>query len=121
MGFAKKALDLAVRTDKVNEFVNQMEYFIESIKVDLSEQQENAISLHISDPLRVRHKGRQPNRYKSCGETQKKKARRIQDTTNIANKDHEEEIIVDQEDKKKGRRCKICNQVGHYAPTCPNG
>jgi hypothetical protein len=120
MSYAKKALDIAVRTDKVNEFVNQMEYFIENVKVDLSEQQENAISMHIGDPLRVRHKGRQPNRYKSCGEPQKKKVRRIQDITNhITNKDNEE-VITGQEDKKRERRCKKCNQVGHYAPRCPN-
>jgi hypothetical protein len=97
-----------------------MEYFIESIKVDLSEQQENTISMHIGDPLRVKHKGRQPNRYKSCGEPQKKKARRIQDITNVTNKEHEEEVIVNQEDKKRKRHCKKCNQVGHYAPRCPN-
>ncbi|PKK55352.1 hypothetical protein RhiirC2_722471 [Rhizophagus irregularis] len=74
MGYAKKALDLAIRTDKVDEFVNQIEYFIESVKSELSDQQENGISMHIGDLLRVRHKGRQPNRYKSCGEPQKKKS-----------------------------------------------
>src|SRR6266496_2110528 len=30
MGYAKKALDLAIRTDKVDEFVNQVKFFIES-------------------------------------------------------------------------------------------
>ncbi|CAB4405263.1 unnamed protein product [Rhizophagus irregularis] len=35
MGYAKKALDLAIRTDKVDEFVNQIEYFIESVKSEL--------------------------------------------------------------------------------------
>ena len=119
MGHAKKALDLAIRVDKVNEFVNQLEYFIESIKAELSDQQENNISMHIGDPLKVRHKGRQPNRYKSCGEPQKKKVSRIQDITNITNKDHKE-VVASQEGKKKERHCKNCNQVGHYAPRCPN-
>ena len=51
--------------------------------------------MHISDPLQVQHKGRQPNRYKSGGEPLKKKARHIiQDNTNIINKDHEEEVIT---------------------------
>ena len=118
MGYAKKALDLAIRVDKVDEFVNQLEYFIESVKAELSDQQEN--SMHIGDPLRVRHKGWQPNRYKSCGEPQKKKVRRIQDITNITNKDHSKEVVASQEGKKKERRCKNCNQVGHYAPRCPN-
>src|SRR6266498_555794 len=65
MGYAKKALDLAIRVDKVDEFVNQLEYFIESVKAKLFDQQENNISMHIGDLLRVRYKGQQPNRYKS--------------------------------------------------------
>uniref|UniRef100_U9T2N9 Uncharacterized protein n=1 Tax=Rhizophagus irregularis (strain DAOM 181602 / DAOM 197198 / MUCL 43194) TaxID=747089 RepID=U9T2N9_RHIID len=68
ISYAKKALDIAVQTDKVNEFINQMEYFIEN---------ENAIFMHIGDLLRVRHKSRQPNRYKSCGEPQKKKMKSL--------------------------------------------
>ena len=35
MGCAKKVLDLAIRTDKVDEFVNQIEHFIESVKAEL--------------------------------------------------------------------------------------
>ena len=73
MGYAKKALDLAIRTDKVDEFVNQVKCFIESTKAELSEQEENRVSMRIGDPLRVQHKGRQPNRYRSCDELQKRK------------------------------------------------
>ncbi|GBC40947.2 protein FAR1-RELATED SEQUENCE 5-like [Rhizophagus irregularis DAOM 181602=DAOM 197198] len=51
MGYAKKALDLAVQTDKVDEFVDQVKYFIENTKAELSEQQENLTSMHIGDPL----------------------------------------------------------------------
>ena len=36
MDYAKKALDLAIRTDKIDEFVNQMKRFIESTKEELS-------------------------------------------------------------------------------------
>ena len=54
-----------------------MERFIESIKEELSDQQENIDNMHIGDPLQVQHKGRQPNRYKSDGEPLKKKARCI--------------------------------------------
>ena len=35
MGYAKKALDLAIQADKVDEFVNQLEYFIENVKAEL--------------------------------------------------------------------------------------
>ncbi|UZO11570.1 uncharacterized protein OCT59_003131 [Rhizophagus irregularis] len=107
MEYAKKALDLAIWTDKVDEFVNQIEYFIESVKSELSDQQENGISMHISDPLRVRHKGRQPNRYKSCGKPQKKKVRRIQDITNTTNKNRKEDVAASQEEKRKKDVVKI--------------
>ncbi|CAG8641727.1 118_t:CDS:2 [Funneliformis caledonium] len=83
MRYVKKALDLAIQTDKVDEFVDQ-----------------------------VQHKGRQPNRYKSCGESLKKKAKHIRDITNITNKDHEE---ASQSGKKRERHYKLCNQIGHYA------
>ena len=112
MGYAKKALDLAIRTDKVNEFVNQVKCFIEDTKAELSEQGENIALMHIGDPLRVPHKGRQPNRYKSCGEPSQKKTKNIRDITNIINEE--------EGGKKRGRHCKKCNQVGHYAPRCPN-
>ena len=116
MGYVKKAFDLAIRTNKVDEFVNQVKVFIENTKAELSELQENVV-MHIGDLLKVAHKGRQPNRYKSCGEpAQKKKAKYIQDIT----KDHEEGVVVNQFGKKKERHCKKCNQVGHYAPRCPN-
>ena len=112
MGYAKKALDLAIRTDKVNEFVDQIRCFIENIKAELAEQQEN-IDMHIGDPLQVRHKGRQPNRYRSCGEPQKKKAKYIQDITNITKE-------TSQDNNRKERCCKKCHQLGHYVPRCPN-
>ncbi|RGB30767.1 hypothetical protein C1646_817713 [Rhizophagus diaphanus] len=51
MGYAKKALDLAIRADKVDEFVNQIKYFIENVKSKLFDQQKNIISMHISDLL----------------------------------------------------------------------
>jgi hypothetical protein len=73
--------------------------------------------MHIGDPLHVRHKGRQPNRYKSCCEPQKKKAKHIQDITNITNK---KEVIAVKTSKKGERHCKKCNQTGHYASRCPN-
>ncbi|CAB4375932.1 unnamed protein product [Rhizophagus irregularis] len=120
MGYAKKALDLAIRTDKVDEFVNQVKCFIENTKVELSEHQENIVSMHIGDPLRVQHKGRQPNRYRSCGEPQKKKARHMRNITNITNNENEERVVATQAGKTRERHCKKCHQTGHYAPRCPN-
>ncbi|CAG8787186.1 19004_t:CDS:2, partial [Cetraspora pellucida] len=50
MGYVKKALDLAIRANKVDDFVN----------------------VSIRDLLRVQHKGRQPKRYKSGSKLLKK-------------------------------------------------
>ena len=36
MGYAKKVLDLVIQVDKVDEFVDQIEYFIKSVKAELS-------------------------------------------------------------------------------------
>ena len=76
--------------------------------MELSDQQENSISMYISNSLRGKHKSRQPNRYKSCSKPQKKKVRCIQDITNITNKDHKE-VVASQKRKKKERHCKNCN------------
>ncbi|CAB4418906.1 unnamed protein product [Rhizophagus irregularis] len=103
-----------------DEFVNQVKCFIENTKVELSEHQENIVSMHIGDPLRVQHKGRQPNRYRSCGEPQKKKARHMRNITNITNNENEERVVATQAGKTRERHCKKCHQTGHYAPQCPN-
>ncbi|EXX61621.1 hypothetical protein GLOIN_2v1487031 [Rhizophagus irregularis DAOM 181602=DAOM 197198] len=78
------------------------------------------VSMHIGDPLRVTHKGRQPNRYRSCGEPQKKKVKHIQNIINITNKNYEKEVVINQISNKKERHCKKCNQVGHYTSRYPN-
>ena len=57
MGYAKKALDLAIRADRVEEFVSHLKDFIEDAKNDLFSTQDNASSLSIGDPLHVPYKG----------------------------------------------------------------
>ncbi|CAB4481524.1 unnamed protein product [Rhizophagus irregularis] len=94
--------------------------FIENTKVELFEHQENIVSMHIGNPLRVQHKGRQSNRYRSCGEPQKKKARHMRNITNITNNENEERVVTTQAGKTRERYCKKCHQTGHYAPQCPN-
>ncbi|CAG8780825.1 44200_t:CDS:2, partial [Gigaspora margarita] len=65
MGYAKKALDLAIWINKIEEFVSHLKNFIEEAKDDLFSTQNNAEHILVGDPLHVPHKGRQPNRYKS--------------------------------------------------------
>jgi hypothetical protein len=89
------------------------------MKVELSNQ-ENKAFMHIGNLLWVQYKGRQPNRYKLCGEPLKKKGRYIWDISNTINKNYKENIEANQECKKRERHCKKCNQVGHYASQCPN-
>ncbi|CAG8578837.1 14894_t:CDS:1, partial [Gigaspora rosea] len=88
MGYAKKALDLAIRADRVKEFVSHLKNFIEVTKHDLVSTQDSTSIISIKDPLHVPHKGRQPNRYKSSGETSKK----AQCIVQSADRSNEEEI-----------------------------
>ncbi|CAG8585813.1 15389_t:CDS:2 [Gigaspora rosea] len=110
MGYAKKALDLAIWADKVEEFVSHLK-----------------ISLSVKDPLHVSHKGRQPNKYKSGGEPLRKVQRTVQSTersneTEIqkVTKAFNDDVSTLQDSETKIRRCHKYKQVGHYALTCPN-
>ncbi|CAG8730591.1 12218_t:CDS:2 [Gigaspora margarita] len=70
-------------------------------KKSISDQEENVNSSYVGDvedPLWVRHKGRQPKRYKSSSELSKKTIR----------------------NNKGERHCQKCKQTSHYAPRCPN-
>ncbi|CAG8560807.1 2148_t:CDS:1 [Gigaspora rosea] len=127
MGYAKKALDLAIRADKVEGFVSNLKNFIEVTKSDLFSTQGNASFISVEDPLHVPHKGRQPNRYKSGGESSRK-ARYIVQSTEQSNEGEIQKVTKAlnsyvsalQDSEKKVRQCHKCKQVGHYAPTCPN-
>ncbi|CAG8789179.1 10810_t:CDS:1, partial [Gigaspora rosea] len=84
-------------------------------------------STSVEDPLHIPHKGRQPNRYKSGGESSKK-AQRTGQSIDRSNEEESQKvteafndnIIALQDSEKKVRWCHKCKQVGHYAPTCPN-
>ena len=57
MGYVKKAINFAIRTDKIEEFVNQMKIFIEKAKEELSDKQDDDnynSSMHISDLLHIK-------------------------------------------------------------------
>ncbi|PKC11896.1 hypothetical protein RhiirA5_497345 [Rhizophagus irregularis] len=118
MGYAKKALDYAIQTDKLNELVSQLENFIEAAKEELSNNQENINSI-VGDPIQVKHKGRQPNRYKSGGKLLQKKKKTIRDVMNV-NDQHIGPVIQDFSNQKRARHCQKCKKTGHYAPRCPN-
>ncbi|CAG8577223.1 10757_t:CDS:2, partial [Racocetra fulgida] len=90
MGHAKKALDYAIRANKVDKFVEYLKKFIEETKGELDI--ENIANLIVGDPIRVQHKGCQPNRYKSEGEIPYK--RKICDTTNASNHDLNENELA---------------------------
>jgi hypothetical protein len=106
--YVKKALDYAIRVDKLNELVNQLESFIEETKEELSNNQENIDSI-VKDPIQVKHKGRQPNRYKSEGETSRKRKKTIKDITNV-NDQHSGLMIQDFDNQKRVRHCQKCKK-----------
>ncbi|CAG8825944.1 17675_t:CDS:2, partial [Gigaspora margarita] len=68
--YTKKALDLAIQADKVEEFVS------------------NASFISIEDPLHIPYKGRQPKKYKSGNEPSRKSNEdEIQKVTEALNSD----------------------------------
>ncbi|CAG8517264.1 25888_t:CDS:2 [Gigaspora rosea] len=100
MGYAKKALDLAIQADRVEEFVSQLKTFIAVTTHDLLSTQDSTSIITVEDPLHVPHKGTELSHDE------------IQEATEAFDDNASEE--------KKVRRCQKCKQVGHYAPTCPN-
>ncbi|PKC58372.1 hypothetical protein RhiirA1_471076 [Rhizophagus irregularis] len=54
--YAKKTLDYTIQADKLNELISQPESFIEEMKEELSNNQENIDSI-VKDPIQVKHKG----------------------------------------------------------------
>ncbi|CAB4422731.1 unnamed protein product [Rhizophagus irregularis] len=101
----------------MTELVNQLESFIEETKEELSNNQENIDSI-VKDPIQVKHKGQQPNRYKSGGETSRKRKKTIKDITNV-NDQHSGPMIQDFGNQKRVRHCQKYKKTGHYAPRCP--
>ncbi|CAG8792928.1 15940_t:CDS:2, partial [Cetraspora pellucida] len=129
IGYAKKALNYAVQINKVDKFINYLEKFIKIMKSDLERQQENINDdeyLDIDDPIYVRHKGCQPNHYKSEGEgSSKKKIRILHDNManqilNNNNSNNELNQNVSNSNPKCVRHCYKCKQAGHYASTYLN-
>ncbi|CAG8789953.1 29422_t:CDS:2, partial [Gigaspora margarita] len=72
MGYAKKALDLAIRANKVEELIGHLKNFIEMTKNNLFNTQNNISFISVKDSLHVPNKGQQPNKYKSGDEPSKK-------------------------------------------------
>ncbi|CAB4468548.1 unnamed protein product [Rhizophagus irregularis] len=56
LDYAKKTLDYTIQADKLNELISQPESFIEEMKEELSNNQENIDSI-VKDPIQVKHKG----------------------------------------------------------------
>ncbi|CAG8759415.1 3145_t:CDS:1, partial [Racocetra fulgida] len=125
IGYAKKALDYTIQADKVDEFVNYLERFIEDTKNELDKRQDvmNIENLIVIDPIRVQHKGRQPNQYKSGGEVPSK--RKVLNTTNTNNQVSNDNGIPQSSGSgggstKRVRHCQKYKKVGYYALRYPN-
>ncbi|CAG8684071.1 7275_t:CDS:1, partial [Gigaspora rosea] len=88
MGYAKKALDLAIRADRVEEFVSYLKNFIEITKTDLFSTED---STSVEDPLHILHKGRRPNRNNS-GEEPSRKAQCTGQSTDRSNEEESQKV-----------------------------
>ncbi|CAG8782274.1 8860_t:CDS:1, partial [Gigaspora rosea] len=76
--YTKKALDFAIRAERVEEFVSHLKNFIKVVKHNLVSLQDGTSIISIKDSLHIPHKGQRPNRYKSSGEASKKAHRIVQ-------------------------------------------
>ncbi|RGB23198.1 hypothetical protein C1646_822213 [Rhizophagus diaphanus] len=96
-GYAKKALNYTIQADKLNEFVSQLENFIERVKEELFYNKENIDSI-VRDLIQIKYKERQHNR----------------DITNI-NDQYSESVIQDFSNQKRVRHYQKYKKTGHYA------
>ncbi|CAG8602503.1 4409_t:CDS:2 [Racocetra fulgida] len=88
MGYAKKALDYAIRADKMNELVNQLDKFIDKTKEELLRGE---VGLN-------------------------KKAKTLKEITNSAYQKAENNNLATQDNQKHERHCQKYKQARYYAP-----
>ena len=77
----------------------------------------------VGNVIQIQERGRPPNRYKSSLEIAQSRSKRkplseISGNKNMeGNRSNQNEQEIS--DIHKPRRCKNCNEYGHYSKTCP--
>jgi len=126
--FVIKALNMAIRTDSVDELIGLCNRFMAS-HIYLNAQQTKELdqndSEYISNPIVYNVRGRPPKRLKGAMEIAKSK-RPLKEITNI-NQDVEQDLFNNPESSaarvvhgRGQRKCKKCGELGHYQKNCNN-
>jgi hypothetical protein len=125
--FVTKALNLAIKTDSVDELIGLCSRFMAS-HTYLNIQQTNELyqnddSNYIPNPIVYNVRGRPPKRLKSAVEIAKNK-RPLKEITNI-NQNIEQDTFNNAETSVAGavhgrgqRKCRKCGELGHYQKNC---
>jgi hypothetical protein len=112
-GLSKKAIDCALKANMQHELVNLLKSFIYDTHNKNVQETETFADINNSDI--TKHQGRPPKRLKSSVETLGKRV--LKDSTKVNITDN---VIVEETNNTKGRKCGKCKQYGHYAKTCQN-
>ncbi|CAG8530594.1 9814_t:CDS:2, partial [Gigaspora rosea] len=99
LGYAKKALDYAIRANIVDDFINYLERFIEKTNIELDKPKENNNINYledIEDPILTK---------------------KVQNSENDVTTQNSS---TSNSNPKRERHCHKCGQTEHYAPRCPN-
>ncbi|UZO00330.1 uncharacterized protein OCT59_001581 [Rhizophagus irregularis] len=121
-----KALNLAIKTDSVDELVGLCNRFMSS-HIHLNTQQTNGTYQndpnHIPNPIVYNVRGRPPKRLKSAVEIARNK-RPFKEITNVSHNDEqnaETSAAAAEVNLSRGqRKCKNCGKLGHYRKNCGN-
>jgi hypothetical protein len=115
-GLSKKAIDCALKANMQHELVNLLKAFIyDTHNKNVQETQETETFTDINNPAITKHKGRPPKRFKSSVETLGKRV--LKDSTKVNITDN---VILEETNNTKGRKCGKCKQYGHYVKMCQN-
>jgi hypothetical protein len=121
-----KALNLAIKTDSVDELVGLCNRFMSS-HIHLNTQQTNGTYQndpnHIPNPIVYNVRGHPPKRLKSAVEIARNK-RPFKEITNVSHNDEqnaETSAAAAEVNLSRGqRKCKNCGKLGHYRKNCGN-
>ena len=126
MGLCKKAVDVALKANAYNELCGMLNNFIDtkvSQQIASNDLQNSAANDLIANSVVFTQRGRPPNRYKSSLEIAQSRSKRkpLLDISGNKNMEGNRSNQNEQEisDIHKSRRCKNCNEYGHYSKTCP--
>ena len=121
-GLAKKGIDCALKINMHRELLNILKSFIYDAQSKMNEQDPEAFT-NVANPTITKHKGRPPKRLKAnveqSGFNRNWVNRVLKDSTQD-NMKNDNNILEDETNNSKERRCGCCREYGHYAKTCPN-